>query len=308
MQQPGFVKELEGMDSIIDFIRFGLSKAREAGLYYGHGTDNPQDDIHALILQLLSLPWEIEPHFLQARLSQNEKKLLTKGLEQRIIQRIPVPYITHQAHFCGLDFYVDSRVLIPRSPFAELILQQFSPWVQPDRVTRILDMCTGSACIAIACCHAFPEAAVDAVDYSSEALKVAEINQERHHLQDQLELIQSDLFNEMPERLYDIIVSNPPYVSAADCQALPAEYQHEPRFALEAEDNGLALVRRLLNDSLLYLKPDGILIVEVGLSQEALIDAYPDLPFVWLEFEQGGEGVFLLTAEQLKEYSHGQTI
>lgn len=302
MLQVTFDTDTKELVSILDIIRFGISQARSKTLWYGHGTDNAEDDIYALVLETLNLPWNVEPHLLQGRLTSDEKKRLIQRLEQRILQQIPVPYLTHVAHFCDLTFYVDERVLIPRSPFAELIKQQFAPWVEYDDVTRIMDLCTGSGCIAIACCYAFPDAVVDAVDLSPDALAVAAINMARHQVEEQLTLIQSDCFDQVPEALYDIIVSNPPYVSTEAMLALPKEYQHEPVMALEAQDQGLAIVKRMLQQAAKYLTEQGILIVEVGLSEEALIQAYPDLPFVWLDFEHGGEGVFLLTAQQLRDY------
>jgi ribosomal protein L3 glutamine methyltransferase len=308
MPHASFSNDLQDLHTILDVIRFGISQARSATLWYGHGTDNAEDDIYALVLASLSLPWNVDPVLLQTRLTSVEKAFLAQGLEQRIIQRIPVPYITHTAQFCELTFYVDERVLIPRSPFAELIQQQFAPWVEADKVTRVLDMCTGSACIAIACCYAFPDADVDAVDISLDALAVAAINRERHQVQTQLTLIESDGFEQMPAHLYDIILSNPPYVSHEAVASLPAEYHHEPALALEAEDNGLAFVKRLLAQAADHLTPQGVLIVEVGLSEEALIETYPDLPFVWLEFEHGGEGVFVLTAQQLRDYFYVKTV
>jgi ribosomal protein L3 glutamine methyltransferase len=247
----------------------------------------------------------MDPLLLQALLTNDEKERLCQQLERRIISRVPVPYLTHQAYFCDLTFYVDERVLIPRSPIAELIQQQFAPWVDAESVTRVLDLCTGSGCIAIACCYAFPEALVDAVDISKEALEVAEINRQRHELQDVLTLIESDCFAEVPLTTYDIIVSNPPYVSGDEMQTLPDEYSHEPRLALEATNHGLAIVENILFTAHRYLSPEGILIVEVGNSEEALMEAYPEVPFTWLDFEKGGHGVFLLTHQQIKDYFNG---
>lgn len=287
---------------ILDFIRFGISQARATELFYGHGTDNAEDDMYALIWDTLHLPWEQAEQFLTARLSIREKKLLTERLEQRILQRIPVPYLTHQAHFCDLSFYVDERVLIPRSPIAELIRQQFAPWVAAEQVSRILDLCTGSGCIALACCAWFPDAQVDASDISEPALAVASLNRERHHCQEQLTLFQSDCFDDIPEESYDIIISNPPYVAEPVMQVLPAEYRHEPELALFAEDQGLAIVHKILQQAGHYLSEQGILVVEVGESAEDLIAAYPHVPFIWLDFEQGGDGVFLLTADMVREH------
>ncbi len=297
-----FASEIKDFVHALDFIRYGISRARAAHLYYGHGTDNAVDEIYALVLETLHLPWNIEPHFLQACLTKNEKTLLTERLEQRIIQHVPVPYLTQTAYFCDLSFYVDQRVLIPRSPIAELIREQFAPWIAAGEVTRILDLCTGSGCIAIACCEWFPEAAVDGVDLSEHALAVAAINRDRHHLQEQLTLLKSDCFEQIPKTTYDIIVSNPPYVAEAVMQKLPAEYRHEPNMALAADEAGLAIVHRILQQAGQYLSEHGILVVEVGESAEALIAAYPDVPFFWLDFAQGGDGVFLLTAQMVREY------
>lgn len=286
-------------ETILDFLRFGISQANASELYYGHGTDNAWDDIFALILGSLALPFEIAPQFLEAKLTPAEKKCLSERLEKRIIERVPVPYLTNEAYFCDLLFYVDERVLIPRSPIAELIKQQFSPWIEADRVERILDLCTGSGCIAIACNYAFPEAIVDAVDISADALDVAEINRERHGLEDMLNLIESDCWAALPAMKYDLIVSNPPYVGYDEMQTLPQEYLHEPKLALESTNNGLTLVEKILANAHHYLSEEGILVVEVGNSEEALIEAYPELPFTWLDFEEGGQGVFLLTRKQL---------
>ncbi|PJD93324.1 MAG: 50S ribosomal protein L3 N(5)-glutamine methyltransferase [Legionella sp.] len=296
-----FTSDGKELISIIDVIRYGISQACSAPLYYGHGTDNAMDDIYALVFETLHLPWDIDKQFLQSRLTEVEKKLLLERLEQRVVHHVPVPYLTHKAYFCEMSFYVDERVLIPRSPIAELIRHQFSPWIEAEQVSSILDMCTGSGCIAIACCEAFPGATVDAVDISKDALAVAAINQERHQVTEQLTLIQSDGFDQVPAHLYDIIVSNPPYVSRDAMLTLPAEYHHEPKLALEADDAGLAFVRRMLQQAAQYLTENGILILEVGLSEDALVAAYPEVPFVWLDFEHGGEGVFMLTAQNLRD-------
>lgn len=296
-------------ETILDFVRFGVSQANIHDLCYGHGTDNAMDDISALILGGLHLPYDSDYRLLSARVTMDEKQLLTRLLEQRILERVPVPYLTHTAWFCGLTFYVDERVLIPRSPIAELINQQFSPWIDPDRVVRVLDLCTGSACIAIACSYAFPDAVIDAVDLSPAALDVAEMNRARHGLHDDdLCLIESDCFDQVPEQRYQIIVSNPPYVGDAEMDTLPEEYRHEPDMALRTEQNGLAIVEKILAMAHNYLSDDGILVVEVGNSEDALVDAYPELPFTWLEFEHGGQGVFLLTCEQLKAHAEATNL
>lgn len=299
-----YVTATQELNTVIDFLRFGLSRAAVQPLYYGHGTDNAWDDIWALVLGSLSLPFDIDPILLHGRLTQDEKALLCQRLEQRIETRIPVPYLTHEAYFCDLSFYVDDRVLIPRSPIAELIRQQFSPWINHLDVERVLDLCTGSGCIAIACCYVFPDAEVDAVDISRAALDVAEINRQKHGVQEALTLIESDCFDSVPVIQYDIIVSNPPYVGQDEMQTLPREYQHEPTLALETANNGLAIVERILEHAQDYLTERGILVVEVGNSEQALIEAYPDLPFTWLDFEHGGQGIFLLTYQQISEYFH----
>lgn len=292
----------EVLQTPIDFIRYGISCASAHALYYGHGTDNAQDDIWALVLGILRLPVEVDPLLLQGRLIDEEKHRLAVALAARIEQRIPVPYLTHEAYFAGLSFYVDERVLIPRSPMAELIRQQFSPWVDAANVRHVLDLCTGSACIAIACCYAFPNAQVDAVDISQDALAVAEINRCRHGVEEMLNLIESDGFAHLPPTQYDLIVSNPPYVSEVEMQALPPEYLHEPSLALYAKQDGLALVEQILQQAYQHLAPEGILVVEVGNAERALLDAYPHVPFTWIEFESGGEGVFLLTRQQLADH------
>lgn len=295
-------KDTQDFRTILDFYRFAISKAQAADLYYGHGTDNAADDMRYLILGSLNLPWETDPQLLQAKLSSEERAHLCQQLSKRVNQRIPVPYLLHEAFFCGLPFYVDERVLIPRSPIAELIDQQFTPWIRPEQVTRILDLCTGSACIAIACCYAFPDALVDGVDISLDALTVAVKNQEKHQLHDQLTLIHSDCFDQLPQTRYDIIVSNPPYVSKEEMQSLPEEYAHEPVLALEADNNGLAIVAKILLRAHDYLTDDGILVMEVGNSEVAVTETWPQVPFTWLEFTKGGQGVFILTRKQLAEH------
>lgn len=298
------LKETEDLSTVLDFLRFSLSCAINAHLYYGHGTDNAWDDMRSLILRSLSLPYDLDPHLLNGRLTPSEKKHLCQQLEKRINQRVPVPYLIKEAFFCDLPFYVDERVLIPRSPIAELIKEQFSPWIEAGNVHRVLDLCTGSGCIAIACCYAFPDAHVDAVDISSEALAVAAINREELGVEDQLTLIDSDCFAKVPKVRYDLIVSNPPYVGKEEMQTLPDEFRHEPVLALETSNNGLAIVETILKEAHAYLSEQGILVVEVGNSEEALSDAYPHVPFTWLELSHGGQGVFLLTKQQLDEYFH----
>lgn len=287
------------LQTIRDFLRYATSCFNEAGLYFGHGTDNAWDEAVALILHTLHLPHDAHPAVLDARLLENEKMTLLTLIEKRVTSRIPVPYLTHEAHFAGLSFYVDERVLIPRSPIAELIERHFQPWVDPENIKLILDLCTGSGCIAIACAKAFPDAQVDACDISEEALAVSKINILRHHVEDQVTLYQSDIFSGLPRKKYDLIVSNPPYVNAEEMASLPPEYLHEPRLGLEAGASGLDIVSRILSQAKEYLSPQGTLIIEVGNSETALIEKYPQLPFTWPEFERGGGGVFFLKSEQL---------
>lgn len=290
------------LKNIRDFVRFAASQFNEAGLYFGHGTDNAWDEAVALALHSLHLPITVNPTVLDANLTSDEQTKLTALIQKRVDKRIPVPYLTNEAWFSGLPFYVDERVLIPRSPIAELIEQHFEPWVMPDNVHQILDLCTGSGCIAIACAKAFPDAQVDASDISPEALAVAKINVLRHSVEDQVELISSDLFDSIPAKKYDIIVSNPPYVNAAEMSSLPSEYRHEPSLGLAAGADGLTIATRILQNASRFLNPEGILIIEVGNSESALADQFPDIPFTWLDFQRGGGGVFLITAEQLIEH------
>lgn len=292
---------LAELRTLRDILRWGFTQFQCAELFYGHGTDNAWDEIIYLALAVLKLGSVLNPVWLDAHLTTEERTQLLHKISQRINERVPTAYLVHESWFAGLPFYVDSRVLIPRSPMAELIEQQFSPWVDPDNVESILDLGTGSACIAIACAYAFPDANIDAVDYSEEALAVASINVERHQLDEQINLIQSDGFDNLKGRRYDIIISNPPYVDADDFAQLPAEYRHEPAMALAAGTDGLDIVVRLLAQAKQHLQKGGVLIVEVGNSKAALIQRFPHLPFVWLEFERGEAEVFLLTQEQLAD-------
>lgn len=296
------MSEISELYTLRDMIRWAVSHFNEAGLYYGHGTDNAWDEAVALVLHTLYLPHNVNPTVMDARLTSQEKDKIHQLIRRRIDERIPLPYLTHEAWFSGLPFFVDERVLIPRSPIAELIENHFLPWVEEDSVHSILDLCTGSGCIAIACAQAFPDAKVDASDISNDALAVAKINVLRHEVEDRLELVKSDLFEGLSGRKYDVIVSNPPYVDEEDMSLLPKEYHHEPKLGLEAGKTGLDIAIRILREAGNYLNPHGILIVEVGNSELALVEAFPDVPFVWLEFQRGDGGVFLLTAEELKKH------
>lgn len=295
------MSDTSNLCTIRDFLRFATSCFNEAGLVYGHGTESAWDEAVALVLPTLHLSQDFDRSILDARLTDSERAKVAQLIHRRVSERIPVPYLTHEAWFADLTFYVDERVLIPRSPIAELIENQFQPWIDPDQVDHILDLCTGSGCIAIACAKAFPDSLVDASDISTDALAVAKMNVLRHDLADQVTLHHSDLFTDLPLSKYDIIVSNPPYVDAADMAELPAEYRHEPSLGLAAGKEGLDIVLKILKNAHRYLNPNGILIVEVGNSEYALAEAFPNIPFTWLEFQRGGGGVFLITEEQLSE-------
>jgi ribosomal protein L3 glutamine methyltransferase len=294
---------LTTLSTIRDYIRWAASRFTEAELCFGHGTATALDDAAALVLHTVHQPYNLADVYLECILTLNERQTIIDIIDRRINERIPTAYLTHEAIFAGLTFYVDQRVLVPRSPIAELIEQCFSPWVDEEQVSRILDLCTGSACIAIACAYAFPDAYIDAVDLSADALAVAELNVAKHQLNDAVRLYQSDLFKELADARYDIIVSNPPYVCREEWEQLPAEFRAEPDMAFKGGHSGLDIVLRILVDAAQYLTEQGILIVEVGSSAETLQSAFPDVPFYWLNFERGGDGVFLLTAEQVNQYN-----
>jgi len=291
------------LQTINDILRWGESRFNEAKLYFGHGTHNAADEVLHLALCSLHLSYDIKPHVLNCRLTPSERRAIIELILTRIEKRVPASYLTHEAWFAGLKFYVDERVLVPRSPIAELIEQGFGPWVTPEKVSNILDLCTGSGCIAISCAYAFPEAHVDGADISTEALAVADINLKQHELDEQVTFIQSDLFSALQDKKYDIIVSNPPYVDAEDFASMPDEYHHEPKIGLEAGEDGLDCVIEILKKAADFLSDNGILIVEVGNSQQALVEKYPEVEFTWLEFERGGDGVFLLTKNQLEIFT-----
>ena len=290
------------LNSIIDFVRWGASRFNAAKLYFGHGANNAVDEALFLALYALHLTPPLAPELYYAQLTDVEKAAVLSLFQRRIEERLPVPYLTNEAWFGGLAFFVDERVLVPRSPIAELIEQRFAPWVDEECTEHILDLCAGSGCIAIASAMAFPWAEIDAVDISTEALAVTQINIERHQMGQQVQAIESDLFSALQGKRYDLIISNPPYVDAEDMAALPLEFSKEPELGLAAGEDGLDLVLHILAQAADYLTPHGVLVVEVGNSDEAVVERFPEVPFEWLEFERGGHGVFLLQAETLLEH------
>jgi ribosomal protein L3 glutamine methyltransferase len=284
-------------------IEWVYERLERAGLAYGHGTENAWDEAAWLVLHAAGLSPQEPLWHPEQTVAASELQRVQRLLERRINTRQPLAYLLQSAWFCGLEFFVDERVLVPRSPIAELVADGFSPWLaQPPY--SILDLCTGSGCIAIACALEFPRAAVAATDISAQALEVAAINRQRYGLQERLQLYTADVFDGIPAGQYDLVVSNPPYVDARDMAGLPPEYRQEPALGLAAGDDGLDIVRRILRDTQAYLSPQGLVVVEVGNSQHALMAAFPDVPFLWPEFERGGDGVFILSAQDLAAHHH----
>ncbi|MCW8107719.1 50S ribosomal protein L3 N(5)-glutamine methyltransferase [Alteromonas ponticola] len=296
---------INDLSTVMDLVRWACSRFNDAQLYFGHGTDNAWDEATSLVLQALHLPYSLleqtQQSVISAALTRSEKEKIAELVLKRVQTRMPLPYITNEAWFCGMPFYVDERVLIPRSPFAELIQNRFSPFVV-DAPNTILDMCTGGGCIAIALAHTFETAHVDAVDISHDALEVADINIQEHQLSDRVYPIQSDLFTSLQGQRYDLIVSNPPYVDAEDMADLPDEFQHEPALALAAGDDGLDLVETMLKQAPDYLADNGWIFVEVGNSEVHMEQRFPGLNVEWLNFEHGGHGIFAISKESLITY------
>lgn len=286
------------LSTIRDMVRWAASQFEEGDAFYGHGTDNCWDESLALVLPTLNLPIDSEDDVMDAKLTKRERLEVLDAITRRVNESLPVPYITFQAYFCGLEFFVDERVLIPRSPIAELIQAEFAPLFE-SAPSKILDMCTGSACIAIACAMHMENCTVDAVDISKDALEVAQVNVDAYDMGERVTLIRSDLFKDLPKKKYDVIIANPPYVPIESMESLPAEYHNEPEMALVAGEDGLDYILPILARAGEYLSAKGILIMEVGEAAPYLIEAMPKLPLTWLEFENGGEGVFAITAEQL---------
>jgi ribosomal protein L3 glutamine methyltransferase len=291
---------LDDLHTLRDWLRWAISRFNEAGLSFGHGCDNAHDEAAWLILHTLHLPIDQLEPWLDTRLTRDERLAVLEILQQRITRRVPAAYLTHEAWLGDFRFYVDERVIVPRSYFAELLENGFAPWIEdPDTVTDALDLCTGSACLAIIMAHTFPNAQVDAVDISPDALAVAHRNIADYGLEDAVCAIKSDLFAGLGGKQYDLIISNPPYVTTESMEALPPEYCHEPALALAAGADGLDIVRRILAEAKDHLKPGGVLAVEVGHNRDLVEAAFPQLDAIWLDAEGGDEKIFLLTREQL---------
>lgn len=286
--------------TVRDFLRFAVSRFNGSNLAFGHGCDNAYDEAAYLILHTLHLPIDRLEPFLDARLTVGERHELLAVLRRRIEQRVPSAYITHEAWLGEYRFYVDERVIVPRSFIAELLEEQLSPWLpDPEQVTSVLDLCTGSGCLAILAAETFPEASVDAVDLSLDALAVAERNVADYSLEGIVNLYHSNLFEALGDNRYDLIISNPPYVDGPAMRALPEEYQREPEMALAAGEDGLDIVRVILREARRHLFPGGLLVVEIGNIRETVEDAFPELPFTWLDTRAGGDFVFMLREDEL---------
>ena len=291
----------EGLRTIRDLVRWGASEFGRAGLHFGHGTDNALDEAFHLVTWVLKLPHDLPAPYLDAELTRAERVQVLKLLHERVASRKPAAYLTGEAWFAGLSFEVDARVLVPRSPIAELIERRFAPWLAT-APRRILDLCAGSGCIGIACAMAFPEAQVDAAEIDDRALAVLKRNIERHELAGRVHPVKSDLFAGLAGRHYELIVSNPPYVPTARWKAMPAEYHHEPKRALEAGADGMDLVARILREAPRFLARDGLLVCEVGGSVPEFERRFPNIPVIWPEFERGGDGVFVIARDDLEEW------
>jgi ribosomal protein L3 glutamine methyltransferase len=292
--------DTESLITLRDWLRFAVSRFNESKLFFGHGSDNAFDEAAYLILHTLHLPLDRLDPFLDASLTHDEAEEVKTVIERRVRERLPAAYLTHEAWLAEHRFYVDERVIVPRSFLAELLPEQLSPWLEnPEDVTRALDLCTGSGCLAILTALAFPNAQVDAVDLSKDALAVAARNVEDYGLQNRIELVESDLFTALAGRTYDVIISNPPYVNAESVTALPPEYQAEPALALGSGVDGLDATRQILAQAKSHLNPGGLLVVEIGHNRDVLEAAYPTLPFTWLDTESGDQFVFMLRQENL---------
>jgi ribosomal protein L3 glutamine methyltransferase len=297
MHFPHQIKELI---TIRDWLRFTVSQFEASNIFFGHGTNNSYDEAVWLVMSALHLPHESLDNFLDATITENERKHLAHLVEQRITKHIPTAYLLQEAWLQGFKFYVDKRVIVPRSFIAELLQESLSPWIEyPEMVESAVDICTGSGCLGVLLAHAFPNTSVDIVDLSSDAIAVSNINIANYGLEDQITAIQSDMFTALKGKTYDLIISNPPYVDAASMRQLPAEYRNEPQLALGSGNDGLDHTHTLLKEAAQYLNDGGFLVGEIGHNRDALLAAYPHLAFTWLEVSVGNEFVFLLSKEQL---------
>lgn len=288
------------LSTLRDLMRFSVSRFSEAGLHFGHGSDNAWDESAYLLLHTLHLPLDRLEPFMDARLTGDERAAALHTIKRRITERLPAAYLTNEAWLGEYRFYVDQRVIVPRSHIAELLREQLSPWVDdPWAVSRVLDLCTGSGCLAILAALAFPEARVDAVDISPDALAVARRNVDDYQLAARLRLVESNAFTGIAGEHYDVIISNPPYVNAESMASLPEEYRREPQLALASGEDGLDFVRIILKEAAAHLTPKGVLIVEIGNNQSELERAFPELPFTWLDTAAGDQFVFMLHREDL---------
>jgi ribosomal protein L3 glutamine methyltransferase len=291
----------EALLSVRDFIRYAVSRFNEHKLFFGHGSDNAWDEAIYLVLHALHLPPDQLEPFMDARVLPSEREAVLSLIDLRCEHRLPAPYLTHEAWLQGYTFHVDQRVIVPRSPIAELLMNQLSPWIaDPFEITGILDLCTGSGCLAIIAAHQFPEAFVDATDISKDALDVALINVEKHGMQDRLNLHHGSLYDPLPvSAQYDLIISNPPYVNSASMLKLPPEYRHEPSLALAGGDDGMDLVRTIIEQAPTHLRDNGLLLIEIGHERPYFEAAFPDLEPIWLDTAEATDQILLLTKEQL---------
>jgi ribosomal protein L3 glutamine methyltransferase len=297
MHYPRVTEELF---TIRDWLRFTVSRFEESNIFFGHGTDNAYDEAVWLILSALHLPMDTLDNFIDARITESERKHLAHLIERRISEHVPTAYLLREAWLRGFKFYVDERVIVPRSFIAELLEHGLSPWVDfPEMIESAADICTGSGCLGVLLAHAFPNAEIDVIDISPDAIAVANINIANYALQDRVTAIESDMFSALAGKRYDLIISNPPYVDATSMAQLPHEYRNEPQIALGSGEAGLDHTHTLLKQAANYLNDNGLLIVEIGHNRDALLQAYPNLPFTWLEVESGNQFVFLLYKEQL---------
>ncbi len=288
------------LHTIRDWLRYAVSCFEEGGIFFGHGAQNSYDEAVWLVLSALHLPHDTLNNFLDAVITEDERRKLAQLIERRVVERVPTAYLLREAWLGDFRFYVDERVIVPRSFIAELLRDQLAPWVEnPEEVTAVADICTGSGCLAVLAAHAFPNADVDAVDISDSALAVARRNVDDYGLGNHIRLVKSDMLSALEGQRYDVILSNPPYVDAPSMEALPQEYRHEPGIALASGSDGLEHTHILIDSAVHHLHPGGILVVEIGHNRAVLEEAYPHLPFTWLEVSGGDEYVFLLTQEQL---------